>query len=149
MSGGKLVKASGLKDRNPFTQWTQVRLEDVLLCTGQDLEEFFFFIFSLYWVWRQKLTPKRKVHGVTSQKTTILSHLCVNLRCHNLQFFIIRYTIMSSLLKSTKVLYHPETCRVSGKYLSCFPKQAHTQDGGSGGRGCRAAASTQIEILKT
>jgi hypothetical protein len=37
----------------------------------------------------------------------------VNLICHNLQVFVILCTIISILLKSTKVLYHPETCRVS------------------------------------
>jgi len=55
---------------------------------------------------------------------------------------------MSILLKSTKVLYHPETCRVNGKSLSSCPKQAHTQDGGGGGRGCRAAAPPKSRLKK-
>ena len=59
----------------------------------------------------------------------------MNLKCGNLQFFIILCTIISILLKSTKVLYHPKTCRVSEKSLSSCPKQAHTQDGGSGRKG--------------
>jgi hypothetical protein len=56
----------------------------------------------------------------------------VKLKCHSLQFLIILCTIISILLKSTKVLYHPQTCRVSEKSLSSCPKQAYTQDGGNG-----------------
>jgi hypothetical protein len=48
------------------------------------------------------------------RRQIILSHICVNLMCHNLQSFIFLCTIISILLKSAEVLYHPETCRVSG-----------------------------------
>jgi hypothetical protein len=71
------------------------------------------------------------------------------MKCHNLQFIIILCAIVYILLKSNKVLYHPETRRVSGIALSNYYKQTLAKDGGRGGRGCRAATPTQIEISKT
>jgi hypothetical protein len=144
MSGGKWVKAKGMKDRNPLTQRPHVRLQDVLAKIWKNLIP---PPFPCTEYGGRNLLHNTKNIALTSQKTTILSHLCVNLKCHNLQFFIILCTIISILLKSTKVLYHPATCRMSGKSLSSCPKQAHTQDEGEG-RGCWAATLTQIEILK-